>query len=224
MKCVRELKKIFIVLKDRREINLSEVVSIFLKIRQLLELEKKYQNDYPIVNLYCNWVVHTRLKHSNTIYNFLFEVSKSISNAMGLYNGEDPKEATNIFINKAGNVLQISDLRKGIKAIFLNEGIDTYICDNKEWWENFITLLLQEISGKPLAFPEEVINGTKEVKGASKIFRKLQALPHKYDWDKIYSLEISEKNKKYHLEFTTLGRVVYVVELQGKEPKEAYVS
>ena len=78
MKCVRELKRIFVDLQKKGGISLDEVVSISLKLRQLLEQKRKYQNDYPIVNLYCNWVVHTRLRHSSTIYKFLLEVSKSI--------------------------------------------------------------------------------------------------------------------------------------------------
>ena len=224
MKCVRELKRILADLKRKGGISLDEVVSISIKIRQLLELKRQYQNDYPIVNLYCNWVVHTKLRHSNTIYKFLLEVSNSISSAIGLYNGEDPKEATRLFISKAGNILQIPDLRKGIKAIFLKEGIDTYLCDTKEWWEGFVTLLLKELSEKPLAFPDEVIKGTKEVKGATEAFKKLNKLPHANNWDKVYSLEITEKDNKYHLEFSTLGNVKYVVELLGKEPKEAYAS
>ena len=224
MKCVRELKRSLADLKKKGGISLDEVVSISIKIRQLLELNKKYQNDYPIVNLYCNWVVHTKLKHSNTIYKILLEVSRLISNAIHVYDGEDPKEATRLFISKAGNILQLPEFRKGIKGIFLKEGIDTYLCDTKRWWEGFVTLLLKELSEKPLAFPDEVVKGTKEVKGATAVFEELNRLPHVNNWDKVYSLEIIEKDNKYHLEFSTLGNVKYVVELLGKEPKEAYAS
>jgi len=224
MKCVRELRRLLSALKKKGGISIEEVVAICVEIRQILELNRKYQNEYPIVNLFCNWVVHANLDRSNTIYRCLFDLSASISNAIHVKDGEDPVEATRIFIGTAGNVLQIPKLRKGIRGIFSNENIDTYLCDTKEWWDGFVTLLLKKLAEKPLAFPDEVINDTKYIKGATEKFEQLNKLPHANNWDKVYSLEIREKDNKYLLELSTLGRVKYVVELLGKEPSEAYAS
>ncbi len=224
MKCVRELKRNLQELKRNGRITLVEVVSIVVKLRQLLELKRKYQNEFPIVNLYCNWVVHTELKRSNTIYKFLLEISKAISNAIHLSDGKGAKESTEMFTSKAGNILQIPELRKGVREILVREGIDSYLCDNKVWWEGFVTLLLKELTEKPLAFPDEVINGTKYVKKATEVFEEIKSLPHANDWDKVYSVELVDKENEYHIEFNTIGNVKYVGKLLGKEPDEAYVS
>jgi len=223
MKCVRELKRVLKSLKEKGGISLDDVVTIELRLRQLLDEKGKYKNDYPLVNLFCNWTVHTKLKHSNTIYKYLLSVSQLISNSIGLYSGEDPKEATNLFIQKSGNILQIPELRKSMIEIFQNEGIDTFLIGQKKWWDGFVILLLKELAEKPLQFPEEVIEG-KEVKNASKIFEEIKQLPHPNDWDKVFKLEVLEKDNKYHLKFSTLGSVDYIVELLGNEKNDAFIS
>ena len=224
MKCIFELKRLIVNLDQRGRISQEDVVSILLKIRQLFEQERQYQNRYPIVNLFCNWVIHTTLKHSNTIYSFLLEVSKSISTAIHLPKGEDPQEATRLFIKIAGNVLQIPNLRKGIKEIFNEQGLDTFLTDRKEWWDAFVTLLLKDISGKPLEFPKEVVEGKKEIKDATKYFTEIRALPHINDWDKVIRLEVFEKSNKYHIKLESMGHAHYVVKLMGNESEDEFAS
>lgn len=223
MKCIRELKELMKDISAKGALGQNDVNYIFLKIRQLLENERKYQNEFPVVNLFCNWVVHTKLKDSKTIYRFLVDVSKHISSAIHLSNGEDPQEATRQFINVAGNIIQIPTLRAGIKAIFHEQGIDNFITNKKDWWDAFVVLLLTEISGKPLEFPDEVVNG-KYHKRASKFFDELSSLPHIYDWDKVIRLIVFDKNEKYYIRLESIGRAQYVVELMGNEPKEMFAS
>lgn len=224
MKCLRELRWLLEDLPKRAALTQDDVISIFLRIRQLFEMEKNLQNQYPLLNLFCNWVVHTKLKDSNTIYRFLVGVSKSISSAIHLQNGEDAREATNQFISHAGDLLRIPQLRRDIRKLFQQQGIETYLTDKKEWWDGFIALLLREIAEKPLEFPAEVVDGVKEHRMASPFFRELKALPHKNDWDKVIRLVIFERDGRYHIRLESMGRVQYVVQLMGKEGEETFVS
>ena len=43
--------------------NELQVVYIFVALRKLLEHDGK-KDAYPVLNFYCNWVVHTRLSKS----------------------------------------------------------------------------------------------------------------------------------------------------------------
>jgi hypothetical protein len=222
MKCVRELRQLIEELPKRGGLSQDDVNSILLRIRQLFEIDRRAKNQFPLLNLFCNWVVHTSLRDSVTIYRFLVDISKSISSAIHLSNGEDARERTTQFIHHAGNLLQIPRLRSEIREILQQQGIVIYLTDRKEWWDAFVTLLLREISEKPLEFPAEVVDGTKESKKASKFFSELKALPHIYDWDKVIRLVVFEKEGKYHIRLESLGRVQYVVKLLGKEGNGAF--
>ena len=224
MKCVRELNQLIEELPKRGSLSQDDVNSILLRIRQLFEINRKAKNQFPLLNLFCNWVVHTSLRDSNTIYRFLVDISKSISAAIHLPNGEDAGEATQQFINHAGNLLQIPQLRRDVREVLRQQGVAIYLTDRKEWWDAFVLLLLREISEKPLEFPPEVVDGTKENKKASKFFNELKALPDMYDRDKVIRLDIFEKEGKYYIRLESVGRLQYVVQLQGREGREAFVS
>lgn len=224
MKCLSELRQLLEELPKRGALTQDDVNSILLRIRQLFEIDRNLQNQYPLLNLFCNWVVHTKLQDSKTIYRFLVDISKSISSAIHLANGEDAREATNQFISHAGNLLRIPQLRRDIRELLQQQGIETYLTDKKEWWDAFITLLLREIAEKPLEFPPEVVDGTKAHRMASQFFSELKALPHKKDWDKVIRVVIFEKDDKYHIRFESIGRAQYVVQLMGKEGEETFAS
>jgi hypothetical protein len=224
MKCIRELKELINHISSKGRLERSDVNNVFVKIRQIMENEKKFQNEFPIVNLYCNWVVHTKLKDSKTIYRFLVSISKNVSSSFNIINADDAKDATNHFILSAGNIVQIPALRQGIKSIFRDKKIDCFLVNKKECWDAFITLLLQEISDKPLEFPESLVNEGKPHKRASKFFEELKSLPHNYDWDKIIRLHIFDENEKYYINLESIGRAHYVVELLGREAPEAFAS
>lgn len=224
MKAVRELKKELFNLYSRKQIEHRDIIFIFGKVREILEHRGNYKSAFPQLNLFCNWCFHTSLKSSKTIYRYLLDVSIAISKAATTSNNEEAKETTNNLVAIGANILNIPQLRIGLKEVLTEQGIDATICNNREWWNACVQLLLYEISEKPLQFPEDVVTGQNQKGDAYKFFSQILQLPHSRDFDKVIRLEVKldEKENQYKLHFSTLANVTYVVNVHGMEPESAF--
>lgn len=219
MKAARVLKRELENLYYRKKIEPRDVLFIFGKVREILEHRRKYKSQYPQLNLFCNWCFHTALKDSKTIYRYLLEVSIALSEASNTGSEESARITTENFIKVGANILNIPKLRVGLKAVLSEQGIETTICDNREWWNAFVQLLLHEVSEKPLHFPDDVVMGDKKDGNAYKFFSQILQLPNQRGFDKVIRIEINleERVNIFQLHFTTIGNVVIVVDLQGRE-------
>ncbi len=226
MKAVRELNKEMPYLLKRGRLEQRDILFLFGKVREILENEGKYKSQFPQLNLFCNWCFHSKLSASKTIYNYLLKLSTSISKESQVKDGEDSRENTRRFISIGTNILNIPELRKGLTTVLKDHHIDTTISTNKKWWEACLQILLNEISEKPLEFPQNVINGSKKNKSAFKIYEKILQLPNSLNHDKIIRLEvrIDEKEKKYKIDLTALSKVVFSLELHGQENDSAFLT
>lgn len=223
MKAVRELKRDLPNLYNSKKIEQKDVIFLFGKVREILENKKKYQTDFPELNLFCNWCFHSKLTSSRTIHSTLVKVSKSLSSAIHVGPDTDPRDMTKAFIQIGSNILNIPKLRKGLLTVLEKEGIPPTIATSKEWWDACLQLLIFEISEKPLEFPENVLNGSSK---DNKYFNEIMQLPGPLGQDKIIRLEVKldEGENSYKLHFFTHSRVTYVVDLFGKEDEGAFPS
>ena len=232
MKAVRELKRELPSLYKREQIEPRDIIFILGKVREILENKGEYKEEYPELNLFCNWCLHTGLSRSKTIYRALLNVSKAISSATNVPPDGNPQELTNVFLDTGSNVLNIPRFRLGLKHVLNEQGIDTIITDRKNWWDSFIKLLLHEISEKPLEFPADVIEGIDTKSQAYQFYKQVLELPNALNHDKIICLRVMNDEGKFEnkngsiftLQFTTLSGVHFVVELRGKENESAFSS
>ena len=230
MKCARELKRELPLLYKRGKLELRDISYLFGKVREILEHKAIYKNNYPELNLFCNWCSHIRLSSSNTIYRALFEISKAASEATNVKIGNDAGDMTNKFIDVCGNVLNIPRVRLGLKAVLEEQKIDSRIAVNKKWWDACLQLFLLEVSEKPIEFPQKVIDGTDTKSKAAKIYNKILELPNSLNHDKIISLKVMLEEKSplfngengYSYHITSISGITYVVVVQGKEDENAF--
>lgn len=160
MKAVRELKSFLPEIYMQRKISRQDVHFIFGKIREILENKRNYQSTYPELNLFCNWCFHSELSASKTIFNALIRISKSITDALDKNMNEEEKVIrTKNFISVSANILNIPKLRVAMKSILESFYVDARITNEKAWWDACLQLLLQEVSDKPLKFPENIVSG-----------------------------------------------------------------
>jgi hypothetical protein len=226
MKAVRELKSFLPEIYRQRKISRQDIHFIFGKIREILENKRNYQRTYPELNLFCNWCLHPELSASKTIFNALIRISKSITDALDKNMTEEEKViTTKNFISVSANILNIPKLRVGMKSVLESFYIDARITNEKAWWDACLQLLLQEVSEKPIKFPENIVSGEVKKGDAYNSFQKLMNISSDRDHDKVISLEIKvdEDAKQYMLHLKTLSGMTYILGMQGKEPDAAYL-
>jgi len=226
MKAIRELNHFLPELYREGKISRQDVHFIFGKIREILESNKKYQSIYPELNLFCNWCFHPKLSASKTIFSALIRISKSIAYALDKdMNEEDKVIRTKEFISVSANILNIPKLRLGMKSVLESFDIDARIVTEKAWWDSCMQLLLQEVSEKPLRFPEDVVSGELTKGLAYKAFQELMKISDNSN-DKVISLEIKadDREKQYMLHLKTLSGLTFILALLEKEEDAAYSS
>ena len=119
--------------------NESQVLYIMSRLRKLLE-HSNTQQDFPLVNFYCNWVLHTKLDLSNAaddIVRVLDDLHKNLN--MGT------KES----LAKA-DLLSFSSLRLQLKECLANFALPATICDSNVRFKGFVRNLGELIQDTPL--------------------------------------------------------------------------
>ena len=227
MKAVRELKMVLAGIYNSGNLTRQDVNFVISKVREILENKGAYKNAYPELNLFCNWCFHSKLSGSTTIYKALINISKSISNATAPEMSDEEKvNTTKDFISISANILNIPNLRIGLKTVLEDFGIDARVATEKVWWGRLLRLLLNEITEKPLQFPDNVVSGEITKGHAYDAFIKLIEMPGKDNHDKIISLElhIDSKEKAYMMHLKSLSGMTYILGIQGDEPDENFNS
>lgn len=224
MKAVRELNNFLPGIYKVGKISRQDVHFIVGKIREILEIKGVYKNKYPELNLFCNWCFHPELTGSETVFKALIRISKSIADCLneGMSNEEKVKH-TKTFISISANILDIPRLRVGLKSVLENFGIDAKIATEKIWWDSFVQLLVQEVSEKPLKFPDNVVSGAVIKGHFYDAFKELINIS-KSDHCKVIFLEITAdaQEKRYKIHLKTLSGMTYILDLLGREADSAY--
>lgn len=140
----------------------SDAVKIMSRTRQLLEIRKN-QNDYPILNLYCNWCFHPTLSGSSTCYKILERITD-------IFIGDDGSNPMDI-PRKISGIISMKELRSQFIALYCSERVPTYLFDYRSNWKGFAGQILKEIIFKTIEFPQGKLLSKNRV--ASKIYSSL---------------------------------------------------
>lgn len=224
MKAVRVLKRELISLHNRGSIEQRDISYLFGKVREILENKGNYRESFPELNLFCNWCAHSKLSGSKTIYAALLNVSKLLSKVTSYREGDKDEGHVGKFLEISSSILNIPNLRKGLKTVLEEEGLPSYIVTEKKWWDVTLLHLIHEISEKPLEFPDSVVKGINKKGPGYKYFNELMELSTMENKDKIFRMEIKLDKTTFVIHFTSLNNVTLIVPLVGMEDDDAFIS
>jgi hypothetical protein len=145
-----QLQKIHTKLKntfDSKDLNGPEVVYILSKVRKILEI-KNSKKQYIILNLFCDWILHSSLSYPNTIEYFKSNFEGQI---------EDKDSSKNIGIKillRNRHFFVLNKFRTELSSFLEEENLPSTIIDYH--WKKFIKILLGEVMECPV-----IINGNK---------------------------------------------------------------
>ena len=180
----------------------SDLVNSMINIRLIIE-NKKYQNKYKILNLYCNWVLHNQISGSVTAFRILEELTDSMI--------AHHKHLPNVkWINDA--IIEVMRLHRFQVEIldFAKEfSINLKIFENLEFWKGFGCLLLTTLIERPLKFPKKLTN-PKVKRIYNSIVQKANVSGHLING--VIAISFVSKNNQIYWKIKTL------------EPKTKYVD
>ncbi len=120
----------------------SDMINIMSQTRIVIE-ENRLQADYPYLNLYCNWCLHSRLKGSITCYRILEKITEILVN----------HNAPNARIHEVSNVISIPRLRKDFIGLFEKFQLATMIFQDRNIWKSIFGIISSIILDRPIEFP-----------------------------------------------------------------------
>ncbi|MEK7652615.1 MAG: hypothetical protein AAB334_01570 [Patescibacteria group bacterium] len=110
----------------------SDILYILTEIRKFLEREK-LKNNFPILNFYCNWVLHAEIEKTYAIQSILEKIEKDIlskeydpSNIMVMVSFEKLFKEMTQFLNKFkisntfADINYLKDFREKLVGILIN--------------------------------------------------------------------------------------------------------
>lgn len=150
-KIKRGLDIVFDKINADKSIYSERVVYIFVKFRQYLEVSGHFSN-FPHLNLYSNWILHTTLSESPkamTIVSDIGKIAADFLNKTGSFTNHN---------DRVCEVLSIKQLRKEINQILQDIGCtkDNGIFKKKDFWDNFVGMMMVELMDKPLILSEPI--------------------------------------------------------------------
>ena len=122
------------------DITESTVLRLMSLLRELLEARNE-KRKYPLLNMFCDWAVHTKLDHSSAgsqLLDILDETwagSRKVDELIGRLVGD----------------ISPQKLREQIFALLCAEFVDPTIMDDAGLAERIIGGLLDDLCGKPVA-------------------------------------------------------------------------
>jgi hypothetical protein len=133
-------------INSRGDFTELEPPQILILTRRLLE-ETASQPQFPIVNLYCNWLAHTQISKSKIVYDILLQLTKEFvrCNQDGTCTIAEPNRG----VSKA---LSIADLQTQLATLYRTHNIDTRLL-LPAYFRRFMGAILDQISRTPLLFP-----------------------------------------------------------------------
>lgn len=130
-----------------RQINLDNgaITFIFANLRQLIE-EKNLASNYPVINFYANWILHSKLDRSAVCVSTLSSMVKAICR---------PSKKMN-FIDEICALLSEDKLRNELVQMCRQFRI-LQLLTKKNFWRAVYSQLLPEVTNKPL-IPKDILS------------------------------------------------------------------
>ena len=122
---------------QRKIVSECQVVYILVEIRKLLVLHNQAKT-FSILNLYCNWTVHSSLDR-DAAQNLIVELNRS-------YSRLDTGETVEHGFQGLWNYFSFDHLRKQFRAFLLFHQLPTTICGDVLWQEflHYYSLVIQD--------------------------------------------------------------------------------
>ena len=164
-KNLRELQAIL----SQDYINTNAIDHIMVLVRKLLE-ENALRNNFPFLAFYSDWTVHWALDRNITSIKLLFDLTDVLvrlpfikkwkeSDDGGLIWNAD--EALAIEVNKS---LGLQELRNEFMALFTAQTIPTDGFKDIQKWNNFSTVLVQNLMEQSIKFPDDIDKPLSKIK------------------------------------------------------------
>jgi hypothetical protein len=174
------LKELLNKAKKQKRIDNSFVKNVMANTRELLEARQEQQN-YQIVNLYCNWSLHNKISGSMRAVQALVVITQKLMDTIG--NGKPVEDFLNYL---SCDSFGVDVLRQELIKLYINNNLKTFLFVPDANWFIFSSLLLYELEGKPLSFPdntdEPLVPTDKDLlKKAKKIYLEMHC-PQNSTW------------------------------------------
>lgn len=128
--------------------NKEDVCYLMVWIRKRLErLDRKEQNKYSLLRLFCDWTLHSKIDKSPQALKILKELNSSLA----AFNFEKKdRDKFYALINRLSTTVSFSRFRKEL-ILFLPVGhLSRSFIEDDEHWKPFLNFLTEIISGAPL--------------------------------------------------------------------------
>lgn len=114
-----------------------DTVYLFVQVRKLLEHSSAFDR-YPVLQFYCNWVVHTKLDRINS-QPALFKLIDDLNKAVALLKmGSGFKDNA---LSRLSNAISDKKLRDELRRFFLEYSLESGILEPKTWVNLYKSLI-----------------------------------------------------------------------------------
>ena len=149
----------------RAALSISDGGHLLTQVRIALE-ERKWQDKYPHVNFYCNWVLHARLSRSALCYTILEQIADALL-AYDFGGGESIER-------KVGETLSTERLREEFVDLFGKLDLPADVFLDRATWKGLRGHILFLVLDKPLSFPDKRALARPKNRKIKAIYDKVQ--------------------------------------------------
>lgn len=127
----------------------SEVVYFLSEVRKIIENNK----NYPDLNLYCNWVLHSKLTKESTIKSLNLKLSRFVD-----FNKSKSEIQKMLARADGGKFIKMEDFKLELIKFLVNKGLSKIIFNGNKWYK-FVELYLKIIYKCPIEHGSTGISG-----------------------------------------------------------------
>jgi hypothetical protein len=173
MQAIRKLRNLLKRLQESKTCSVQDQHYLLSQVREILE-HKGYRSKYKILNLYCNWLLHTKISGSMQCYSMLKEVGEATLSACAKGQSEEQgKESTETYIRTARLVFNFNALRQQLTDLFCELDFPNFLFTDDINWRKFLGVSLSELQEKPLSYPDGM---NEEFTAKTKLHRKAKTI------------------------------------------------
>lgn len=165
----------------------ASIIAIISWCRLLLEEERAHEN-FPHLNLYCNWVLHGEISKSLNGYKIIEGIVDSlIKNADVPPNLMTERELYECVCEK--------NLKNEMSTFFRKNAVSPILFEDMVLWKSFYIGLLRLIIDRPIQFPSRDLLNRNSYKKIRSIYWRImnRAKPHGLGIDRIELYEEGDK-------------------------------
>jgi len=129
----------------------AEVVYLLVEIRKFLDHVRRTQK-FPVLRMYCNWVVHISLDRHGT-----GSILESMDNALALKSTVEFGAA----LQRAFDIFSFDRLRNELRQFLQRNSLPTNLMDDPAQWGRLLQLYVNVVSECPLVFKDQRPTGCR---------------------------------------------------------------